>query len=137
MVDHTTLNFTFIAKDKTNTPNIIGPTFNDGFSCEIISLCKIPSNTQLKPLSRSEGGVCSDDERRQIRFGFEYSNPTYTLNKKYIIQHTVRNGIWTKEELDDIIQASISAMKKKYAAYDIKGKIVGERFLSRKKTAWD
>lgn len=129
MENYATLNFTFTAKDKTNTPNIIGPQFNEGFSDEVISLCNVLSNKQLKPLSRSEGGVCSTGERRQIRFGFEYAHSVYTPNRKYVIKHIVRNGIWTKEELDDIIQASIEAMRKRYTAYEIKGKIVGERFL--------
>lgn len=132
MEHYTTLDFTFKAKDKTNTPNIKGPSFNDGFSDEVISLCKNSSNTQLEPLSRSEGGVSSNDERRQIRFGFEYADPVYITNRKYVVSHIIRNGIWTKEELDDIIQASIGAMNKRYPEYEITGKIVGERFLKEK-----
>jgi hypothetical protein len=96
---------------------------NYNFKCiekDICSLCDF----SIKPLSRSEGGLCNKDETKQIRpTNYTKDNGWYTLGfrpDRGLRGLSVDGSIFSPEAVDEIGNSIVHIIKQKYGLLNVK-----------------
>jgi hypothetical protein len=115
--------FELYGADPHTTPtwNIKDKEVKEAFLFQWVNACQLPTNKALILLDRVEGGLCSKDGVKELRYLFSNDNASYFDYEWYF-----RAGTWTLEEMLDLKNAFILVMENQLQGPHCRGRLMFE-----------